>query len=130
MALSKGAERSANNTASRVAAGGACVTRSAIHPDTTPVASARIARTVRVGIRRLRTGAARAALARAAHAAREAGIPALTAEVESASRVMDAPAARLIAEIETMHMTRKGQLRCSEGLAFTPADEFYSLATR
>lgn len=38
--------------------------------------------------------------------------------------------ARLIAGIETMHMIRKGQLRCSKGLAFTPADQFYSLATR
>ncbi|HEV7369750.1 hypothetical protein, partial [Arenibaculum sp.] len=36
-----------------------------------------------IAIRRLRTQAARAALARAAHAAREADIPALTAEVES-----------------------------------------------
>jgi transposase-like protein len=39
-------------------------------------------------------------------------------------------AARLIAGIETMHMIRKGRLRCSRGLAFTAADEFYSLATR
>ncbi|HEX4510527.1 MAG TPA: IS6 family transposase, partial [Burkholderiaceae bacterium] len=39
-------------------------------------------------------------------------------------------AARLIAGIETMHMVRKGQLRCHKGLAFTPADQFYSLATR
>ena len=39
-------------------------------------------------------------------------------------------ATRLIAGIETMHMVRKGQLRCSKGLAFTPADKFYSLATR
>jgi len=39
-------------------------------------------------------------------------------------------AARLIAGIETMHMIRKGQLRCSKGLTFTPADMFYSLATR
>jgi hypothetical protein len=50
-----------------------------------------------VAIRRLRTNAARAALARAEHAAREAGIPALTAEVESASLVMKTTAARLIA---------------------------------
>ncbi len=50
-----------------------------------------------VAIRRLRTKAARAALARAESAAREADIPALTAEVESASRVMTTPAARLIA---------------------------------
>ena len=48
-------------------------------------------------MRRLRTRAARAALARAQHAARDARIPALTAEVESASAVLDTPAARLIA---------------------------------
>lgn len=53
-----------------------------------------------VAIRRLRTKAARAALARAENAAREADIPALTAEVESASRVMNTPAARLIARGE------------------------------
>src|SRR5439155_3066747 len=51
-------------------------------------------------LRRLRTKAARAALARAAHAARHAGIPALTAEVESASLVLNTPAARLIASGE------------------------------
>ena len=50
-----------------------------------------------IAVRRLRTTAAREALARAAHAARAADIPALTAEVESASRVLTAPAARLIA---------------------------------
>jgi len=50
-----------------------------------------------IAIRRLRTKAARTAFARAALAAREAGIPALIAEVEHAARVMDTPAARLIA---------------------------------
>jgi hypothetical protein len=49
-----------------------------------------------IAIRRLRTNAARAALARAEHAAREADIPALTVEVESAFLLMDKPAARLI----------------------------------
>jgi len=53
-----------------------------------------------VAIRRLRTQAARAALSRAECAAREAGIPALTAEVESASLVLTTPAARLIARGE------------------------------
>jgi hypothetical protein len=53
-----------------------------------------------VAIRRLRTKAARAALARAENAAREVDIPALTAEVESASLVMNTPAARLIARGE------------------------------
>jgi DNA-binding transcriptional ArsR family regulator len=50
-----------------------------------------------IAIRRLRTRAARAAVARAERAARDAGIPALTAEVESASLVLTTPAARLIA---------------------------------
>jgi hypothetical protein len=49
-----------------------------------------------IAIRRLRTKAARAALGRAASAARQAGIPALAAEVEGTSRVLDTPAARLI----------------------------------
>ncbi len=48
-------------------------------------------------MRRLQTKAARAALARAERAARQAGIPALMAEVENASRVLNTPAARLIA---------------------------------
>jgi hypothetical protein len=50
-----------------------------------------------IAMRRLRTKTARAALARAGHAARHAGIAALTAEVESASLVLNTPAARLIA---------------------------------
>jgi hypothetical protein len=50
-----------------------------------------------IAIRRLRSKDARAALDRAADAARSAGIPALTAEVESTSLVLDTPAARLIA---------------------------------
>jgi len=50
-----------------------------------------------IAIRRLRTKAARAALARGERAARDARIPALTAEVEAAGRVLTAPAARLIA---------------------------------
>src|SRR5712671_4099546 len=53
-----------------------------------------------IAMRRLRTKAARAALTRAEHAAREADIPALTAEVEGASLVMNTTAARLIARGE------------------------------
>src|SRR5207248_8638988 len=53
-----------------------------------------------IAIRRLRTKAARAALARAEGTARQAGIPALTAEVESAFLVLNTPAARLIARGE------------------------------
>jgi len=47
-----------------------------------------------IAMRRLRTKAARAALARAEEAAREARIPALTAEVEGASHILNTPAAR------------------------------------
>jgi hypothetical protein len=53
-----------------------------------------------IAIRRLRTEAARAALARAGHAARHARIPALAAEVESAILVLSTPAARLTARGE------------------------------
>ena len=50
-----------------------------------------------IAIRRLRIRVARAALARAERAARQAAIPALMAEVESASLVLNTPAARLVA---------------------------------
>jgi AraC-like DNA-binding protein len=53
-----------------------------------------------IAMRRLRTKAARAALARAERAAHLAAIPALTAEVASASLVLNMPAARLIARGE------------------------------
>jgi len=49
-----------------------------------------------IAIRRLRTKAARAALARAGHAARAADIPALTAEVENGLLTLNTPAARLV----------------------------------
>ena len=49
-----------------------------------------------IAMRRLRTKAAHVALGRAERAARHAGIPALTAEVESASLVLNTPAARLV----------------------------------
>lgn len=65
-----------------------------------------------IAIRRLQTKAARTALVRAIHAAGDAGIPALSAEVESTSAVLDRPAARMItrgqerplllAEVETL----------------------------
>lgn len=50
-----------------------------------------------IAVRRLHTKTARRALADAERAARDAGIPELAAEVQSATRVLDAPAARLIA---------------------------------
>ena len=51
-----------------------------------------------VATRRLRIRVARDALAEAEQAARRAGIPALTAEVDSAARVLTRPAARVIAD--------------------------------
>ena len=50
-----------------------------------------------IALRRLRTAPARAALIEAERAARQSGIPALIAEVETAARVLESPAARLIA---------------------------------
>ena len=58
-----------------------------------------------IAMRRLRTKAARAALARAKRSADQARIPALSAEVEHASRLLDAPAARLIARGEERLLT-------------------------
>jgi hypothetical protein len=49
-----------------------------------------------IALRRLRTREAREALARAERAARDARIPPLMEEVDSASRMLSAPAARLI----------------------------------
>ncbi|MFZ1099026.1 MAG: hypothetical protein WAN26_06445 [Steroidobacteraceae bacterium] len=51
-----------------------------------------------VATRRLRITVARTALAEAQRAARKAGIPALTVEVENAARVLTTPAARVIAD--------------------------------
>jgi hypothetical protein len=70
-----------------------------LDPAPLPPASRTVHELVAAGIamRRLRTKAARAALARAEGAARDARIPALTAEVQSAILVLSSPAARLIA---------------------------------
>jgi hypothetical protein len=61
-----------------------------------------------IAIRRLQTKAAGAALARAKHAAHEADIPALTAEVDSASLVLTTVAARLIAHGEERTLLLEG----------------------
>lgn len=53
-----------------------------------------------IAMRRVQARIARAAVARATRAAMLAGIPALAAEVESASRILDAPTARQIARGE------------------------------
>jgi DNA-binding winged helix-turn-helix (wHTH) protein len=70
-----------------------------LDPSLFPPASRTFHELVVAGIkmRRLRTKEARAALARAERAAHQAGIPALIAEVESASRMLNTPAARLLA---------------------------------
>jgi hypothetical protein len=74
----------------------------ALDPAPLPPASTAAHELVVAGIamRRIRAKAAGAALARAGRAARQAGIPALIAEVESASLVLNTPAARLIARGE------------------------------
>ena len=53
-----------------------------------------------IAMRRLQIQSARAALERAGHAARQAGIGALSAEIESAWQLLRTPAARLIARGE------------------------------
>jgi hypothetical protein len=53
-----------------------------------------------IALRRIRTKTARAALTRAQQAARQANIPALTAEVENAAALLEKPAARRIARGE------------------------------
>jgi hypothetical protein len=74
----------------------------ALDPSPFPPASRAAYELVVAGIamRRIRTKVARAALARAERAAHQAGIPALMAEVESASLILNTPAARLIAHGE------------------------------
>jgi hypothetical protein len=54
-----------------------------------------------LAMRRLRTKTAAAALERAERATRQAGVPALQAEVETLADVLDAPAARIVARDET-----------------------------
>jgi hypothetical protein len=58
-----------------------------------------------IAMRRIEAQAAQAALIRAARAARQAGIPALIAEVSSASDMLNAPAARLIRQGEERPLT-------------------------
>ena len=82
-----------------------------LDPSPLPAASRTVHELVVAGIamRRLRTKAARAALVRAESAARHTRIPALTAEVESAVRVLSTPAARLIAH-DQEHLLLLGEV--------------------
>ncbi|WP_426617794.1 helix-turn-helix domain-containing protein [Pseudomonas rustica] len=69
-----------------------------------------------IALRRVQAHRAQAALVRAQHAAREAGIEALSVEVEHAAQILEAPVARLIisgkeqplklAEVETMFASK------------------------
>ncbi len=72
----------------------------ALDPAPLPPASRAMHELIIAGIamRRLQAKAARGALARARIAARDAAIAGLSAEVDSATRVLDQPAARLIAK--------------------------------
>jgi hypothetical protein len=92
-----------------------------------------------IAIRRLRTKTARDSLARAERAARQAAIPALTAEVESASLTLGTPAARLIArgeeqlllleEVETLLASKPLVVDACRHVV-RDADTVVSLATR
>ncbi|TIS48451.1 helix-turn-helix domain-containing protein [Mesorhizobium sp.] len=92
-----------------------------------------------IAVRRLRTKAARAALGRAALAAYEANIPALKAEVETASLVLNVPVARLVSKgLETpLQLDEVEALLASGALVIDAcrnvvrqADTIVSLATR
>jgi hypothetical protein len=71
-----------------------------------------------IAMRRIRTDPARTALARARHAAHDARIPALTAEVESAALMLSTPAARLMArgEVRPLLLTQVEALLASGSL--------------
>jgi hypothetical protein len=92
-----------------------------------------------IAMRRLQIKTARAALARAERAAYRAGIPALIAEVESASLVLNAPAARLIArgQERLLRLDEVEALLASQALVVDAcryvvrdAGKVFSLATR
>jgi hypothetical protein len=76
-----------------------------------------------IAVRRLQTKTARDALARARFAANQADIPALTAEVERASQVLNTPAARLISNgaERTLLLEDVEALEASEGLVVVDA---------
>ena len=71
-----------------------------------------------IALRRVQARAARAALARAGQAARLAGIPALSAEVEATSLVLTRPAARLLAHgsERDLRLEEVETLLCSQSL--------------
>jgi len=72
------------------------LTRMDASPLPSPLRTAHALVVAGIAMRRIEARAARAALRRAERAARDAGIPALSAEVKAASSALDAPAARTI----------------------------------
>jgi hypothetical protein len=92
-----------------------------------------------IAMRRIRTKEARAALARAERAAHQAGIPALMAEVEGAFRILNTPAARLVArgdqrlllleDVETLLVSKAIVVDAFRNL-IRHADNLISLARR
>lgn len=71
-----------------------------------------------IAVRRMQAGEARAALRKAADAAMASGIPALQAEVDQATRILDAPAARRIDRHAThlLSLDEVESLLCSDAL--------------
>ncbi|WP_439394373.1 helix-turn-helix domain-containing protein [Bradyrhizobium sp. PMVTL-01] len=82
-----------------------------------------------IAIRRLKTGDARAALERAARAARQAKIGALMAEVDNAKLVLDTPAARLIARGEE-HPLLLGEVERLASSTALVVDTFHHVVRR
>jgi hypothetical protein len=92
-----------------------------------------------IAMRRVKARAASDALARAQHAARQAGIPALTTEVENAARLLQSPVARRIArgEQRLLLLPELEALMCSTAIVIDArryvvrdADTTISLAKR
>ncbi|MBS0527842.1 MAG: helix-turn-helix domain-containing protein [Proteobacteria bacterium] len=92
-----------------------------------------------IAMRRLQAKTAHVALARAARAARQAGIPPLTVEVDNAVRMLKAPVARLIARGAERHLllgdvealqTSKALIVDACRFAVRDAREAVSLASR
>jgi hypothetical protein len=64
--------------------------------------------TAGIAVRRIQSDRARAAFAGASMSAREAGIPALIAEIDASARVLDEPAARLLSVGQQQPLTLAG----------------------
>ena len=85
-------------------------TLAGVDPARLPPAARAVHQLVRAGIavRRIQAGPARGAFADAVASARQAGIPSLIVEIETAARVMDGPAARLVSGSQERTLTLAG----------------------